>query len=106
VKVTAQLQTMYVAYVNRVGFEDGVNFGGGSCVVDPFGRVAAEGAILSEDLVLCDLDAGALRRARTSLPLLRDERLPVLSREVTRLLALAPPARRRLTAAGARARRA
>ena len=97
VRVTAQLQTMFVAYVNRVGFEDGVNFGGGSCVVDPFGQVIAEARLLQEDLVVCDLDLSLLRRARTFFPLLRDERLPVLSREIQRLLALppgpAPPAR-------------
>jgi predicted amidohydrolase len=96
VKVTAQLQTMYVAYVNRVGFEDGVNFGGGSCVVDPFGRVIAEGKTLEEDLVVCDLERAVLRRARTFFPLLRDERLAILGREVQRLLAVpATPRKKR-----------
>jgi len=57
-------------------------------VVDPFGRTVAEGRLIEEDLVICDLERSALRRARTSLPLLRDERLPVLSREVQRLLAV------------------
>jgi predicted amidohydrolase len=98
VKVTAQLQTIYVAYVNRVGFEDGVNFGGGSCVVDPFGRVIAEGKMLEEDLVVCDLERAVLRRARTFFPLLRDERLAILSREIQRLLAV--------PAAGRKAKRA
>ena len=36
----------------------------------------------------------ALRRARTLLPLLRDERLAVLGREVQRLLAVPPTGRR------------
>ena len=87
-RVSALLQTVYVVCVNRVGFEDGINFAGGSCVVDPFGRTVAEGRLIEEDLVICDLERSALRRARTSLPLLRDERLPVLSREVQRLLAV------------------
>ncbi len=88
VKVTAQLQTIFVTYVNRVGFEDGINFSGGSCVIDPFGHTIAEAKILNEDLVVCDLNRALLRRARTSYPLLRDERLPVLSREVRRLMAV------------------
>ncbi len=92
-KVTAQMQTLFVAYANRVGFEDGVNFAGGSCVFDPFGEALAEGPILEESLVVCDLERSALRRARTSFPLLRDERLPVLAREVQRLMALPPAAR-------------
>ena len=93
VKVTAQLQTLFVVMVNRVGFEDGVNFAGGSAVVDPFGRVVAEGRFLKEELVTADLDRAALRQARTFYPLLRDERLPMLAREVQRLLQ-APTARR------------
>lgn len=94
--VTAQLQTLFVVWVNRVGFEDGVNFAGGSCAIDPFGRTIAEAGLLGEDLVMCDLERSELRRARTFYPLLRDERLPVLAREIARLLAVpaARPARR------------
>ena len=87
-KVTAQLQTLYVAWVNRVGCEDGISFGGGSRVVDPLGRTIAEGKSLEEDLVVCDLERSTLRRARTFYPFLRDERLPLLSREVQRLLSV------------------
>jgi predicted amidohydrolase len=86
-KVTAQLQTVFVICANRVGCEDGVTFGGGSSVHDPLGRLVAQGKLLDEDLVVCDLDRAALRRARTTYPLLRDERLPLLSREILRLLA-------------------
>ena len=88
VKVTAQMQTSYVVLANRVGCEDGVQFGGGSAVVDPLGRIVAQAPPTREALVLCDLDRGALRRARTFYPLLRDERLPLLSREIGRLLAV------------------
>ena len=98
VKVTAQMQTMFIVYVNRVGFEDGVNFAGGSCVFDPFGEALAEGPILRESLVLCDLERSALRRARTMFPLLRDERLSVLAREVQRLMAFPAVTRARRTA--------
>jgi predicted amidohydrolase len=93
VKVTSQLQTLFVAYVNRVGFEDGINFSGGSSVVDPFGRTIAQAKILEEDLVVCDLDRSDLRRARTFYPLLRDERLPLLWKEVGRLMAVSPGGR-------------
>jgi len=98
VKVTAQMQTLYVAYANRVGFEDGIHFGGGSCLFDPFGEALAEGGSLDEGLVICDLDRSTLRRARTMVPLLRDERLPVLAREVQRLLAVPVTGRARRSA--------
>lgn len=87
-KVTAQLQTIFVLCANRVGCEDGVTFGGGSSVHDPLGHLVARGKLFDEDLVVCDLDRAVLRRARTSYPLLRDERLPLLSREILRLLAV------------------
>ena len=87
-RVTAQMQTLYVIYANRIGFEDGINFSGGSCVIGPSGEMLAEGRLLQEELLVCDLPRSSLRRARTLLPLLRDERLPVLAREVQRLLAV------------------
>jgi len=88
VKVTAQMMTCYVVLVNRVGVEDGIHFSGGSNVIDPLGRIVATGRPLHEDLIVCDLDRATLRRARTFYPLLRDERLPLLSREVQRLLSV------------------
>ena len=93
VRVTSQLQTLFVVLVNRVGFEDGVNFAGGSTVVDPFGRVVAQARFLKEELVLCDLERATLRQARTFYPILRDERLPLLAREMQRLMAV-PTSRR------------
>jgi predicted amidohydrolase len=93
IRVTAQLQTVFVTLTNRAGCEDGISFSGASAAVDPLGRVIAEGRMLGDDLVVCDLDRKALRRARTFYPLLRDERLPVLQREIGRLLASPESAR-------------
>jgi predicted amidohydrolase len=87
VRVTAQMQTVYVVMANRVGCEDGVSFFGGSMAVDPLGRVRAEARLHGEDRVFADLDRATLRRARTFYPLLRDERLSVLQREIGRLAA-------------------
>jgi predicted amidohydrolase len=87
-KVTAQMQTVFVVLVNRVGVEDGITFFGASMVVDPLGRVVARARDGREELLVCDLDRPALRRARTFFPLLRDERLPVLHREMERLMAV------------------
>lgn len=87
VRVTAQMQTVYVVMTNRVGCEDGVSFFGGSMAVDPLGRVRAQARLHGDDLVFADLDRATLRRARTFYPLLRDERLAVLQREIGRLVA-------------------
>lgn len=87
-RVTAQFQTAWVVYVNRVGYEDGLNFGGGSSVMDPFGRAHATLSSLDPDFVVAELDGEILRRARTAYPLLRDEDLELVARELARIRAL------------------
>ena len=81
----AQLYTAYVVYCNRVGYEDGINFWGGSRVVDPEGRVAGTPAGRDEAMPLHRLDLAALRRARIANPMLRDERHDVVYAECERL---------------------
>ena len=81
----AQLFTTYLAYCNRVGYEDGVNFWGGSRVVDPEGHVDGEPAGREEAMPLHRLDLDALRRARIANPMLRDERHDIVDSEAHRL---------------------
>ncbi|MDH3627966.1 MAG: hypothetical protein OEV00_02900 [Acidobacteriota bacterium] len=83
--VTAQFQTCWVIFVNRVGSEDGLIFGGGSMAVNPFGVRVASAPALEESLTMVDIDAGSVRRARTAYPLLRDERLDLADREIQRI---------------------
>lgn len=85
VRRTAQFQTCYVLYVNRVGYEDGLNFGGGSAIVDPFGRVVAAAEPLEPDLVVGEIRDDVLRRARAAYPLVRDTNLDLVSRELDRI---------------------
>ncbi|HEY6378072.1 MAG TPA: nitrilase-related carbon-nitrogen hydrolase [Candidatus Dormibacteraeota bacterium] len=81
----AQLTTAYVVYCNRVGFEDGVGFWGGSRVLGPDGETLHEPAGSDEALVWNRLERGAVRRARLATPLLRDARPDLLDRETARL---------------------
>jgi predicted amidohydrolase len=83
----AQSYMLYVVYVNRVGFEDGVMFSGGSELIDPFGRCLVKAKTLDEDLCFGEIDALEVRRARTIYPLLRDERLELTLRELRRIYA-------------------
>lgn len=82
---TALFLNCRVLYCNRVGYEDGVNFWGGSEYVDPSGRSALRGAILEEDQVTAPVDEGALRRERIFSPMLRDENLFVTMQELRRI---------------------
>lgn len=84
-RVTAQFQTAFVVYVNRVGYEDGLNFGGGSIAIDPFGRTIASLPALEEGIAIAELSSEVLRRARTAYPLLRDENVDLVARELERV---------------------
>jgi len=80
------LFTSFFAHANRVGFEDGLNFFGGSTVYDPDGRQIARAAYNDESLTLAEVDLAQLRRTRTRLPLLRDERPEMVAMELNRIL--------------------
>lgn len=84
-RTVAQFNTVYLATVNRVGFEDGINFFGGSLVVDPCGNVVARGKNFDEDLVIAEIDLDLVRRARAQVPLLRDEKIELTLRELERV---------------------
>jgi predicted amidohydrolase len=82
---TAMFLNCRVLYCNRAGYEDGVNFWGGSESVEPSGHVNARGKILEEDFVLARVEEGALRRERIFSPMMRDENLFVTLRELRRI---------------------
>ncbi len=81
----AQLLGAVVIMVNRVGFEDGLCFWGGSMVVGPDGQLIAEAPALDEALTVAQFDLAELRRQRIIAPLARDERLLVVTEELNRI---------------------
>jgi len=54
-KNMAILSGGYVAFCNRVGFEDGLGFWGKSKVINPKGEIEVEAKYFDEDLVECEL---------------------------------------------------
>jgi len=86
---------VYVAVVNRVGFETGnirgdsapgagLEFWGGSFLCDPFGRVIAEASHDKEEILIGQVDLKVLEDIRRNWPFLRDRRIdsyaPITSR--------------------------
>jgi predicted amidohydrolase len=74
-----------VLYCNRVGYEDGINFWGGSEVIAPSGEVMVRGSILEEDFVMAKVEEGALRRERIFSPMMRDENMALTVKELRRI---------------------
>lgn len=85
VSTTALFLNCRVLYCNRVGFEDGVNFWGGSEYMAPSGESVVRGKLLEEDSVTAMVDEGALRRERIFSPMIRDENLFVTMQELRRI---------------------
>ncbi|HPO82916.1 MAG TPA: nitrilase-related carbon-nitrogen hydrolase [bacterium] len=56
ISLYAQIFCSYVIYVNRVGFEDGLNFFGGSSVIDPYGETIISCPYFEESLLDVELD--------------------------------------------------
>ena len=60
----ARILSTYFVFSNRVGFEDGINFWGGSEIVDPFGNVLSAAKLFDEDMIYADINFEEVRRAR------------------------------------------
>ena len=78
--------TSFIAHANRVGFEDGLKFGGRATVFDPAGDLLNHGPYHRESLTFADIDPAQLRRTRTRLPLLRDERPDLVLKHLKRII--------------------
>ncbi len=63
----ARFYSFYVVYMNRVGFEDGINFFGGSCVISPSGEVLASCPYFEESVITLELDLETFRGNSTFL---------------------------------------
>jgi predicted amidohydrolase len=82
----AGLFTTFVVHANRSGFEDGLNFWGGSTIFDPDGMLVTQAPYFEESLTTAEIDLNQLHRTRARLPLLRDERPELVQRELERIL--------------------
>lgn len=82
---------VYVAVVNRVGFErgaangdTGLEFWGNSFVADPFGQIVAQAGGENEEILVVECDPAKSEDTRRNWPFLRDRRIdayqPILNR--------------------------
>ncbi len=84
-RATALNFQTWVAYTNRVGWEDGVLFAGASCVYDPFGHQVATLPEAELGELSVRLDSASTARARYVTPLRRDEKPWIVADALARL---------------------
>ncbi|HEU4862412.1 MAG TPA: nitrilase-related carbon-nitrogen hydrolase [Candidatus Limnocylindria bacterium] len=83
----ALLGTVPLAFCNRVGNEEGLTFWGGSRLLAADGSTVVQAPLWDEALVVGTLNGDDLRMQRYGLPLLSDERLELVRRELDRIIA-------------------
>jgi predicted amidohydrolase len=83
----ALLGTVPLAFCNRVGNEEGLTFWGGSRILAADGSIVVQAPLWEEALVVGTLNSDDLRMQRYGLPLLADERLELVRRELDRIIA-------------------
>ena len=83
----ALLGTVAIAFCNRVGNEEGLTFWGGSRIIGPGGSTVAQAPLWDEALVVGAIDTDDVRMQRYGMPLLADERLELVRRELDRIIA-------------------
>ncbi len=78
----ARLLSLYLVFCNRVGYEDGVNFWGGSEIVDPFGNVDKVAKFFDEDMITSEINMSSVKRSRQLARHFLDEDVNFLRNEV------------------------
>ena len=73
-------------FVNRVGFEDGIGFGGGSFFARAGQGICQKAKYIDEDMLDAEIRPADVRRARLSSNYLRDEQPQLVLKELQRIL--------------------
>jgi len=82
----SRFSTAFVIYCNRVGFEDGKTFAGGSFIYNPSGKLLAKAAYVDEDFITADLRIEDLRDARKVLHYRRDTKPEIFLEALKRIV--------------------
>ncbi len=77
----------FVIYCNRVGFEDGKSFAGGSFIYNPGGQLVAKSPYVDEDFLVKNIDLEEIRRFRKYRPYRRDEKPEITLEAFKRIVA-------------------
>ncbi len=84
--VFSQFYHQNYLFVNRVGFEDGIGFGGGSFFARAGRGIVQKAEYVDEDILDAEVRPADVRRARVASAYLRDDQPALVLKELRRIL--------------------
>lgn len=85
-ETVSNFSSAYVCYCNRVGFEDGKGFAGGSFIYNPAGQLLARAPDLKEHFLIQEINPEELRRIRQKKFYRRDNRPEIIWRSLGKII--------------------
>lgn len=76
----------FVIYCNRVGYEEGKSFAGGSFIYNPGGQLIAKCPYVDEDFLVKEIHLEDIRRFRKKRPYRRDDKPEVICEALKRVI--------------------
>ncbi|MFC7691608.1 nitrilase-related carbon-nitrogen hydrolase [Paeniroseomonas aquatica] len=67
VQANAYMNATWAVSVAKAGVEDGAGLIGGSCIVDPNGKVVAQATTLGDELILADADLALCQQGKQKM---------------------------------------
>lgn len=77
--------SQFICFANRVGYEDGINFWGGSEIVNPSGEKIVKGKYFKEEMIIAEIDIEEIRRNRIPPMIQKDEDRELTIKELKRI---------------------
>jgi predicted amidohydrolase len=82
----SRFSSTFLFYCNRVGFENGKHFAGGSFIFNPMGQLLAQASYIEEELLIHKINLDDIRETRKKWPYKRDEKPEVMLQSLQRII--------------------
>ena len=86
------MNATWAVAVAKAGDEDGSGLIGGSCIVDPNGRIVAEATTLADEVIVADCDLDLCRQGKDKMFNFADHRRPQYYGPITGQVGVIEPA--------------